>query len=191
MSEADQTRLRQAVLDAIRTSVAPAYAKFTAFVRDEYAPKGRLEPGIWSLPNGDARYAAAAKVSTTTTMTPEEIHQLGLKQVAELESADAGDCEETRLQRSQEPERRHREGCRGCTRTRGEQILDEYRELHRGDVEAAAEAVRPPAEGAARGDADRGFQREDGGHALQPGHTRRVASGPRHGRDRRLREAAA
>ena len=86
MSEADQTRLRQAVLDAVRTSVAPAYAKFTAFVRDEYAPHGRLEPGIWSLPNGDARYAAAAKVSTTTTMTPEEIHQLGLNQVAELET---------------------------------------------------------------------------------------------------------
>jgi uncharacterized protein (DUF885 family) len=83
---ADQKRLRQATLDAIRTAVAPAYAKLTTFVRDEYAPKGRLEPGIWSLPNGDARYAAAARRSTTTTMTPEEIHQLGLKQVAELEA---------------------------------------------------------------------------------------------------------
>jgi uncharacterized protein (DUF885 family) len=86
ISEADQTRLRQATLDAIRTSVNPAYAKLTTFVRDEYAPKGRLEPGIWSLPDGNARYAAAARRSTTTTMTPEEIHQLGLKQVGELET---------------------------------------------------------------------------------------------------------
>ena len=84
--EADQKRLREATLDAIRTSVNPAYARLTTFVRDEYAPKGRLEPGIWSLPDGNARYAAAAKRSTTTNMTPEEIHQLGLRQVAELEA---------------------------------------------------------------------------------------------------------
>jgi uncharacterized protein (DUF885 family) len=85
-SEADKKRLRQGVLDAIKVSVNPAYMKFTAFVRDEYAPKGRTQPGIWSLPDGDARYVAAVKRSTTTNMTPEEIHQLGLKQVAELES---------------------------------------------------------------------------------------------------------
>jgi uncharacterized protein (DUF885 family) len=85
-SDADQKRLRQGVLDAIRTSVNPAYMKFTAFVRDEYAPKGRTQPGIWSLPDGNARYAAAVKHSTTTNMTPEEIHQLGLKQVADIET---------------------------------------------------------------------------------------------------------
>jgi uncharacterized protein (DUF885 family) len=85
-SDADRTRLCQQLLNAIATSVNPGYATFTRFVRDEYAPKGRLEPGIWSLPNGNARYAAAARRSTTTSMTPEEIHQLGLKQVAELEA---------------------------------------------------------------------------------------------------------
>ena len=85
ISADDQKRLKAAVLDAVRDSVNPAYAKFTAFVRDEYAPKGRVEPGLWALPNGAERYAAAAKRSTTTNMTPEEIHQLGLKQVAEIE----------------------------------------------------------------------------------------------------------
>ena len=84
--EAEQQRIRQATLDAIRTSVSPAYATLTTFVRDEYAPKGRIDPGVWALPDGSARYAAAARRSTTTTMTPEEIHQLGLKQVAELEA---------------------------------------------------------------------------------------------------------
>src|SRR5947209_6788754 len=75
ISPADQKRLRDAGLAAIRDSVLPAYVKFTAFVRDEYAPKGRTEPGLWALPDGDARYAFRVKESTTTNLTPEEIHQ--------------------------------------------------------------------------------------------------------------------
>ncbi|HEV7669396.1 MAG TPA: DUF885 family protein [Thermoanaerobaculia bacterium] len=82
---ADQARLREKGLAAVRTSVLPAYAKFTAFVRDEYAPKGRSEPGVWALPDGAARYAALVKSSTTTDMTPEEIHQLGLSEVTRIE----------------------------------------------------------------------------------------------------------
>lgn len=86
ISEADQKRLREAGLAAIRDWVLPSYVKFTAFVRDEYAPKGRTEPGAWSLPNGDAWYAFRVKRSTTTNLTPEEIHQLGLAQVREIEA---------------------------------------------------------------------------------------------------------
>jgi uncharacterized protein (DUF885 family) len=85
ISAEDQARLKKEVLDAIQNSVNPEYIKFEAFVRDEYAPKGRLEPGVWSLPDGDARYASLVKRSTTTNMTPEEVHQVGLKQVAMLE----------------------------------------------------------------------------------------------------------
>jgi uncharacterized protein (DUF885 family) len=83
--EADRKRLREAGLAAIRDSVNPAYVKFAAFVRDEYAPKGRPEPGVWSLPDGDARYAFRVKYSTTTNLSPEEIHQIGLAQVKEIE----------------------------------------------------------------------------------------------------------
>ena len=54
-------------------------------MKEEYAPKGRSEPGMWSLPDGDARYAFAVKASTTTDLTPEEIHQLGLREVARIE----------------------------------------------------------------------------------------------------------
>ncbi len=86
ISEADRKRLREAGLAAVKDSVLPAYVKFTAFVRDEYAPKGRSEPGAWSLPDGDAWYAFRVKESTTTTLSPEEIHQLGLQQVNEIES---------------------------------------------------------------------------------------------------------
>jgi uncharacterized protein (DUF885 family) len=85
LPEPDQRRLREQGVAAIRDSLLPAYAKFTKFVRDEYAPKGRTEAGIWSLPNGHARYAFRVKDSTTTNLSPEEIHQLGLAQVKEIE----------------------------------------------------------------------------------------------------------
>jgi uncharacterized protein (DUF885 family) len=86
VSEADRKRLHDAGLAAVKDSVIPAYVKFTVFVRDEYAPKGRGEPGAWALPDGDAWYAFRVKESTTTNLSPEEIHQLGLAQVKEIES---------------------------------------------------------------------------------------------------------
>ena len=86
ISEADRKRLRDAGLAAVKDSVTPAYVKFTAFVRDEYAPKGRAEPGAWSLPDGAAWYTFRVKESTTTNLSPEVIHQLGLDQVKEIEA---------------------------------------------------------------------------------------------------------
>jgi len=80
--EADKTRIREQMLAAIRDGIRPAYQRFTKFVQEEYVPKGRAEPGIWALPDGAARYAYAVEQSTTTKMSPEEIHQLGLREVA-------------------------------------------------------------------------------------------------------------
>jgi uncharacterized protein (DUF885 family) len=84
-SAEEKTRIRQAVLDEIRGQVQPAYARFAKFVREDYAPHGRSEPGVWSLPDGVARYATIVKRQTTTDKTPEEIHQIGLQQVARIE----------------------------------------------------------------------------------------------------------
>ncbi len=86
ISEADGKRLRASGLAAVKDSVIPAYVKFTAFVRDEYAPKGRPEPGAWALPDGDAWYAFRVKESTTTNLSPDEIHQIGLDQVKDIEA---------------------------------------------------------------------------------------------------------
>jgi uncharacterized protein (DUF885 family) len=83
--EADRKRLREEGLAAVRDSVIPMYMKFTKFVREEYAPKGRTEPGVWALPDGAERYAFRVKEVTTTDLTPEEIHQIGLEQVKEIE----------------------------------------------------------------------------------------------------------
>ncbi len=81
-SEKDKARLREGMLAAIRDRVTPAYVAFTKYVTDEYAPHGRAEPGLWALPDGDARYAFAVKQVTTTGLTPAQIHQTGLEEVA-------------------------------------------------------------------------------------------------------------
>jgi len=86
ISEADQKRLRAAVLAAVKDEVAPAYSKFARFVRTEYAPKGRKDYGVWALPNGDAIYRFNVRQMTTTDLAPEDIHRLGLKLVDEIEA---------------------------------------------------------------------------------------------------------
>jgi len=82
---ADQERLRTAMIAAIRDDVLPAYTRFGKFVKEEYLPKGGTEVGLWALPDGEARYAYRVKVATTTDMTPEQIHQIGLREVARIE----------------------------------------------------------------------------------------------------------
>ena len=86
--------------DAIRDGSCPRTRSSPSFVKDEYAPKGRTESGVWSLPDGDALYAFQVKQSTTTDMTPEEIHQIGLQQVARDREAEAGHRQEARATRT-------------------------------------------------------------------------------------------
>jgi uncharacterized protein (DUF885 family) len=66
--------------------IVPAYKKFTAFVRNEYAPQGRTDPGAWALPDGEARYRHMIKRMTTTDLSPDQIHEIGVKQLAETEA---------------------------------------------------------------------------------------------------------
>jgi uncharacterized protein (DUF885 family) len=86
ISEADQKKLREAGLSAVKEAVLPAYVRFTTFMSDEYVPQGRTEPGIWSLPDGGDRYRYAVRSMTTTDIPPDQIHELGLKQVDEIEA---------------------------------------------------------------------------------------------------------
>jgi len=86
ISAADQQRLRTTILEAVNHDVLPAYRKLGDFLRDQYAPHGRTEPGIWALPDGEARYRFAVRQMTTTDLTPDQIHEIGLKQLAETEA---------------------------------------------------------------------------------------------------------
>jgi uncharacterized protein (DUF885 family) len=83
--ESERARIRTALLDAVRNDVMPAYKRFASFVATEYEPHGRTHEGIWSLPDGARRYAYRVRHSTTTNLTPDQIHQIGLKEVARIE----------------------------------------------------------------------------------------------------------
>jgi uncharacterized protein (DUF885 family) len=79
---ADQKRIRTNLLDAIEASVLPSYRRFASFLQATYIPAGRTDPGIWAIPDGAAYYDFLVKQSTTTDLTPAQIHQIGLDQVA-------------------------------------------------------------------------------------------------------------
>jgi uncharacterized protein (DUF885 family) len=83
--EADRKRLHDAVIAAVDGKVRPAYRKLGDFIAKDYAPKGRAEPGLWALPNGDALYRFDVEQQTTTKKTPAEIHQIGLDEVKRIE----------------------------------------------------------------------------------------------------------
>jgi uncharacterized protein (DUF885 family) len=83
---ADQKRLHDAIIATVDNDVRPAYRKLQKFLETEYAPKGRKDEGVWALPNGDALYRFFVKQQTTTSMDPETIHELGLKEVAQVQA---------------------------------------------------------------------------------------------------------
>ncbi|MBJ9578458.1 DUF885 family protein [Acinetobacter baumannii] len=86
ISKAEQERLSREVLQAIDQNVRPAYQKLGTFIQKDYLPYGRQHEGIWSLPNGDELYRFYVENNTTTSESPENIHQLGLKEVARIEA---------------------------------------------------------------------------------------------------------
>ncbi|HEX9979601.1 MAG TPA: DUF885 domain-containing protein [Flavobacterium sp.] len=68
----------------INNKLVPQFRKMVSFLKDEYVPAARTTSGIGTVPHGKEIYAALVKQWTTTDMTPEEIHELGLKEVARL-----------------------------------------------------------------------------------------------------------
>jgi uncharacterized protein (DUF885 family) len=82
----DQKRLTRQITDAINTDVIPAYQTFAAFLRTEYAPQGRTTLAVTSLPGGQKLYQNDIYARTTTRMTPDEIHQLGLREIDRIQA---------------------------------------------------------------------------------------------------------
>ena len=85
VSPSEGKRLRADVLRAIEQDVRPAYQELAQFLRNTYASRGRSEPGVWSIPHGDAYYRQQVRAMTTTDLTPEQFHQIGLQQVGDIE----------------------------------------------------------------------------------------------------------
>jgi uncharacterized protein (DUF885 family) len=86
ISPEDQKRLTQQITEAINTDVIPAYKTFATFLRTEYAPQGRTVLSITSLSDGEKRYQNDIYARTTTHMTPDEIHQLGLREIDRIQA---------------------------------------------------------------------------------------------------------
>ena len=78
---ADQARLRAAYAQSIRTELLPALTRLRDFIRTDYLPKTRASVGLSDMKGGPALYRYLVEQQTTTTMTPEEIHAIGLQQV--------------------------------------------------------------------------------------------------------------
>jgi uncharacterized protein (DUF885 family) len=84
VGEADRRRLAAAAERVIAADVVPGFRCFKEFFVNEYLPASLEQVGIWQLPDGEEMYRFAARLHTTTDMTPEEIHEIGLSEVRRI-----------------------------------------------------------------------------------------------------------
>jgi len=84
INASDQQRLQQAARQAVEQQVVPAFTRFKQFFVSEYLPACYDQVGIWQVPQGEQLYAILIRHHTTTNMTPEEVHQIGLKEVVRI-----------------------------------------------------------------------------------------------------------
>jgi uncharacterized protein (DUF885 family) len=80
----DALRIKNEVDEAIRLSIVPAFEKLLTFFKEEYLQACRGDVGVWSLPDGKERYAYTVRHYTTTNLTPDEIHDLGLRELSRI-----------------------------------------------------------------------------------------------------------
>ena len=83
-TDADKIRLTEAYTKLVREQIIPTHRRLLVFIRDTYLPASRDTVGLGALPDGKAWYAFQAKSSTTTDLTPDAIHEIGLKEVARI-----------------------------------------------------------------------------------------------------------
>lgn len=83
----DQNRLRETAYDTIGSKVLPAYQRLAKYFNDTYLPACRESIGLSELPDGEAWYEYRTRRFTTTSMSPDEIHRLGLEEVRRIRDA--------------------------------------------------------------------------------------------------------
>src|SRR6202789_2505036 len=126
ISAEDQRRLTAEITDSVNNDVIPAYRSFAAFVATDYAPHGRTTLAVTSLPDGAKRYQNDILGRPTTHLTPDQIHTIGLNEVARITAemttlahkAGFKDLAAFRASINADPK---------WTPTSAEQILDDYR----------------------------------------------------------------
>ncbi len=93
-SDEDRMRLTAVYEDKIRNTIIPAYQRVSNFLGDEYIGAARETVGLYAQPNGADWYAYMVRLRTTTDMSPDEIHQIGLSEVARIHEEMRGVMEE-------------------------------------------------------------------------------------------------
>jgi uncharacterized protein (DUF885 family) len=83
---AEQAAMRREVLTVLRDIVAPEYARLLSFMREDYLPKARTTLAATTLPDGNAFYQAMIEKYTTLTLTAQQIHDIGLAEVARIKA---------------------------------------------------------------------------------------------------------
>lgn len=84
ISQADRERLTGDYRDMIMQQIIPAYKRLHDYIRDEYMPHTRGTSGLFALPNGRMWYAYLTRRHTTTDLSPDQIHEIGLREVERL-----------------------------------------------------------------------------------------------------------
>jgi uncharacterized protein (DUF885 family) len=86
IAASDQDALRAEAATVIRDIAAPAYARLLTMMRGEYLPKARTTLAAVAMPDGEAYYQAMIEKFTTLSLTPKQIHEIGLQEVARIEA---------------------------------------------------------------------------------------------------------
>ena len=84
ISREDQQRLTEEATRLVELTILPAYRRFQSFFNEEYLPACLPEVGVWQLPAGPELYELRCREFTTTQLSPEEIHEIGLSEVARI-----------------------------------------------------------------------------------------------------------
>jgi len=84
-SEADKKRLDGEARQAIKADVLPAFQRLRNFLEKEYVPASFEQVGAWQVPNGEKTYTYLARSMTTSSLTPEQIHETGLQEVKRIQ----------------------------------------------------------------------------------------------------------
>lgn len=86
IAAADRDRLTKAAQEAIASGVLPSFQKLKKYFVEEYLPAAFDEVGVWKMPQGAEFYAYLARRHTTTDLTPQQIHEKGLSEVARIKA---------------------------------------------------------------------------------------------------------
>lgn len=85
LSEAERGEFQKRVEASVADKVYPAYQKLIDYFKG-IEPKTTTDDGVWKLPDGDAFYAYVLHLHTTTTLNPQDVHDLGVREVARIEA---------------------------------------------------------------------------------------------------------